>query len=104
MVARDQKDNRGAFDDALLEFYEKKKNNKWKTATNDDGGKHQKLKISHDLAGLVAKTLGSNPLSPNDKDEQLEEFRNIEAVWIEYSWITYWKECICCNRTILELS
>jgi hypothetical protein len=43
------------------------------------------------LAPLVAETLGSNPLSPNyEDDEWLEEFRNMEAVWIEYSWITYW--------------
>jgi hypothetical protein len=77
---KDQKDNGGAFDDALLEYYEERKKNKQKIATNDDGVKHQKLKTSNDLAGLIAKTLGSNQLSPNDEDEQLEEFSNMEAV------------------------
>jgi hypothetical protein len=43
---------------------------KQKTATDDDGGKRQKLKISDDLAPLVAETLGSNPLSPNYEDDE----------------------------------
>jgi hypothetical protein len=42
MVARDQKDNGGAFHDTHLEYYEERQKNKQKTATNDDGGKRQK--------------------------------------------------------------
>ena len=84
MVVEDQKENGEAFDEALLKYYEERKNKKrWKPA-NEGCGKRRQLKLSDDLAGLMAEALGSE-----DEDEEEDYDGSMEQVWVTSSWITY---------------
>jgi len=75
LVKKDREANGRVFDEALLEYYKEKSSKKRKPVTQDEAGSRGRVKISDDLDGFVAETLGSVPLELDG--EVIQEVREI---------------------------